>query len=172
MLYQDYGLPCVWWRLVFQVKFCPARVTAFLISEEGLECQVHVCPARVTASLVSEEELVCQVHFCLSRITAYTTIWTRACQGNGLPTVWTRACQVNVCLASVTAYQLSEQELPRLMSVLSGLRPTHCLNKSLSGKCLSCQGYGLPTVWPRSCQANVCLARVTAYLLSEQELAR
>ncbi len=85
------------------------------------------------------------------------TIWTWACQGYGLPTVWTRACQVNVCLASVTAYQLSEQELPRLMSVLSGLRPTHCLNKSLPGKRLPCQRYALPTVWTRACQLNVWL---------------
>jgi hypothetical protein len=139
MLYQGYGLQCVWWRLVFQVNVCPARVTSFLISEEELVFQVHICLARVTAYLVSEGELECQVHYCLAR---------------------------------VTAYPLSEQELPRLMSVLSGLRPTHCLNKSLPGKRLPCQGYGLPIVWTRACQVNVCLASVTAYPLFDQELAR
>jgi hypothetical protein len=118
----------------------------------------HFCPKYERSSLLRWSQMI----DCLTGLRPSKINWRRL------------VCTVHVCPARVTVYLMSEQELARKTFALPGLRPTptHCLNKSFPGKCLSCQGYGLPTVWTRACQTNVCLVRVTAYPLFDQELAR
>jgi hypothetical protein len=143
---------------VVQVNVCPARVTAFLISEEGLECQVHELfsplwlksvPGWPAISVSTSQQFRVGQKVWFGWLSASSQLSSRVGEGGGVwqlflhsitqsYTTWPRWREQGGGLRSLPL----GTHLPRQGYGLLGVRR----RASVPGTLLSCQNYGLPTI--------------------------